>query len=376
VDKKIDFFYVEAGGGHKAAATALKAVIDSQDRHWRIRLVNLNDVLGRIDVMKKLTGKGIEDIYNVLIKKGWTIGAPYLMPAMHGLIWAFRPIQVSVLADFWRPDPPDMVVSLIPHFNKSLFQAFGRVRPGAPFVTIITDFADIPPRVWLERQPQFVICGTAKAVQQAYSYGHPPERVSHVSGMILRPSFYNVPPIDRAAGRVSLGLRPGLPTALVLFGGEGSIAMTGIAERLDAAGLNLQLILMHGRNARLGERLRALRLKLPVHVQGFTSDVPRFMQLSDFLIGKPGPGSISEALAMGLPVIVDCNAHTLPQERYNAGWVAEQGVGRVVRSWNEIASAVASLLAPGELQAHRARAAAIDNRAVFEISEILARIVA
>ena len=60
-------------------------------------------------------------------------------------------------------------------------------------------------------------------------------------------------------------------------------------------------------------------------VEGFTKEVPRYMQLADYFIGKPGPGSISEAVAMQLPVIVERNAWTLPQERYNADWVTRAG---------------------------------------------------
>ena len=62
-----------------------------------------------------------------------------------------------------------------------------------------------------------------------------------------------------------------------------------------------------------------------MYVEGFTKEVPRYMQLADYFIGKPGPGSISEAVAMRLPVIVERNAWTLPQERYNADWVRETG---------------------------------------------------
>ena len=62
-------------------------------------------------------------------------------------------------------------------------------------------------------------------------------------------------------------------------------------------------------------------------MEGFTTSVNYYMQLADFFIGKPGPGSVSEALAMQLPVIVECNAWTLPQERYNAEWVVEKEVG-------------------------------------------------
>ena len=73
--------------------------------------------------------------------------------------------------------------------------------------------------------------------------------------------------------------------------------------------------------------MRAMPRRIAMHVEGFTREVPRFMRLADFFIGKPGPGSISEAVAMGLPVIIERNHWTLPQERYNADWVEEQGVG-------------------------------------------------
>ncbi len=98
------------------------------------------------------------------------------------------------------------------------------------------------------------------------------------------------------------------------------------------------------------------------------------MALSDFFIGKPGPGSISEALANHLPVIIDCNAWTLPQERYNAQWVREKQVGIVVNSHREDAGAVAELLKPGALAQFRARTEAMNNRAVFEIPEIFEKI--
>jgi UDP-N-acetylglucosamine:LPS N-acetylglucosamine transferase len=100
------------------------------------------------------------------------------------------------------------------------------------------------------------------------------------------------------------------------------------------------------------------------------------MSLADFFIGKPGPGSISEALAMKLPVIVQSNAWTLPQERYNAAWVREKKVGLVVRDFHEIEAVVERLTAPAALARYRANAAALNNRAVFEIPEILERILA
>jgi UDP-N-acetylglucosamine:LPS N-acetylglucosamine transferase len=103
--------------------------------------------------------------------------------------------------------------------------------------------------------------------------------------------------------------------------------------------------------------------------------MPRFMGLADFLIGKPGPGTISEAIAMNLPVIVDRNAWTLPQERYNTEWVREKQVGLVVADWKGIAGAVETLLSGDTLARYKANAAGIMNRAVFEIADILAGLI-
>ena len=113
---------------------------------------------------------------------------------------------------------------------------------------------------------------------------------------------------------------------------------------------------------------------MPIFVEGFTTRVNEYMQLADFFIGKPGPGSVSEALAMRLPVIVECNAWTLPQERYNADWVVEKEVGMVLHNFREIDKAVAQLIEPATLARYRANAEALHNRAVFEIPEILERI--
>jgi 1,2-diacylglycerol 3-beta-galactosyltransferase len=98
------------------------------------------------------------------------------------------------------------------------------------------------------------------------------------------------------------------------------------------------------------------------------------MSLSDFFIGKPGPGSITEAIAMKLPVIVERNAWTLPQERYNAEWVREKGVGLVVKDFTQAGEAVTELLEPARFAQCKANVDAIKNRAVFEILDILEQI--
>lgn len=373
--KKIDFIYFDAGGGHRAAANALKAVVDSQHRMtrgepWQVRLVNLQEVLDSLDVFRKVTGLRLEDIYNTMLAKGWTLGAGLGVQFMHGVIRLYHGATVRLLTQHWVDSKPDLVVSLVPNFNKAMYESLRKALPEVPYVTILTDFADYLPHFWMEPgQDQYVFCGTAKAIEQAHSLGYTDDRIFSTSGMILRPNFYEPMKLDRAVERARLGLHPTRPTGLVLFGGQGSGVMLEIAERLR----DTQLILICGRNEKLSARLKAQRAGAPRCIEGFTQEVPYYMYLSDFFIGKPGPGSISEAVAMKLPVIVERpNAFTLPQERYNPTWVRERHAGMVVDNFREIGQAVKELL--GSLDSYRESVSRIENRAVFEIPEILATI--
>jgi 1,2-diacylglycerol 3-beta-galactosyltransferase len=111
-----------------------------------------------------------------------------------------------------------------------------------------------------------------------------------------------------------------------------------------------------------------------MHVQGFTENVAYFMALSDFLIGKPGPGGISEALAMRLPVIVNNSWTTMVHERFNVRWIEEQGVGMAIKRIQDLPRAIEQLLEPANYSAMRRRIDALNNRAVFEIPSVLEQI--
>jgi hypothetical protein len=365
----VDFVFFDAGGGHRSAANALKAVIEQQGRPWEIRLVNLQEILDPLDIFRKYTGIRMQDVYNVMLQKGWTLGSAQGTVLMHGLIRLYHGGEVRLLKEFWKQGERDLVVSLIPNFNRALHDSLRESLPATPLVTILTDFADFPPHFWIEQQDQYLICGTEKAAEQARALGHPDEHIFRTSGMILRPSFYQPVTADRAAERSRLGLDPELPTGLVLFGGQGSSVMPEIAKRVTA---RAQFIFICGRNKKLAERLRGLKTSYPKYVEEFTSEIPYYMHLSDFFVGKPGPGSISEAIAMRLPVVVERNAWTLPQERYNTEWIREKQVGVVLPSFRTIDQGLRELLAPDNFARFRSNAAAITNRAVFEIPEILA----
>jgi 1,2-diacylglycerol 3-beta-galactosyltransferase len=373
--KRVHVVFHDGGGGHRNAAVALQTVISQQQRDWQIELIQFQDLTDRLDVLRRLTGIRIQQQYNTMLQNGWTLGSTQLLRVLQATIPIFHRPLVNLLEKFWREKPADLLISVIPHFNRQICESWTKVYPGRPFVTIITDLADFPPRFWIEPiKDQFVIAGTEKAAEQARAMGHDDAHIFLTSGMILRPDFYEPDNSDPMELQKEMGLGSDLPTAIVLFGGHGSKVMYDITERLNSAGLPLQLILVCGKNEELAAKLRARPWKMPVHVVGFTKEVHKLMRAADFLIGKPGPGSIAEAMVRKLPVLIECNAWTLPQERYNAEWVKEKGVGIVLKSFEDVVEGVRQILEPAMLAAFRKNVSAQENRAVFEIPEVLAKL--
>jgi 1,2-diacylglycerol 3-beta-galactosyltransferase len=378
--RRIEVVYFNAGGGHRAAARALADICAAQGRPWDLRLVNLFDLIDPQRTFERLVGVPPEAYYNNRLATGLTVGLAQELKVLQAAIRWAHPRLVARLAAHWRASRPDLVVSVIPNFNRALVDSVSLACPGVPFVTVLTDIADLPPRFWIERDArQHLVVGSDRALAQAVSYGHTADRVFRVSGMVLRPSFYPASAADgsaaeaedpaageRVRSRRAVGLDAHTPTGLVMFGGAGSRRMVGVAESLP----DTPLILLCGRDAALARRLQRLPARAPRVVVGFTEDVPRWMRLADFFIGKPGPGSLSEAVHCGLPVITTLNAWTLPQERYNAEWVRELGVGVTIAGFGRIDEAVADVIA--RLPVLRERVAAVCNRAVFEIPEVFA----
>jgi len=374
MDRKLTIVFFDAGGGHRSAAEALKSVLDTQPRRWEVRLLNLQELLDKLDLLRKVTGIRIQDGYNLILRKGWTRLTPQLLPVLQGVLRMYHRSTVKMLRKYWEDNPADLVLSAIPHFNRALAESIRKATPSTAFATLLTDFADYPPHFWIERESQYLICGTERAEQQAFALGHDRSHVFLASGMVMKPKFYQKTIVNRAEERKRLGLNPDTPTGIVLFGGHGSKTMLDIVKRVNDSKADVQLILICGKNQKLLSAVRGLKTRFPVFAEGFTPNVDYYMALADFFIGKPGPGSISEALQFHLPVILECNARTLPQERYNAQWVTEKRMGIVLKGFREINSGVERLLEPSAFAEFRANAGAYNNRALFEIPEFLEQI--
>jgi UDP-N-acetylglucosamine:LPS N-acetylglucosamine transferase len=370
-------FFIDAGGGHRAAAKALIAAAASKRASFRVEAVNLQQVLEPLDFWKALTGRPIEQAYNALIQKGST---RFMVPLLHVLQTVIRlrhrPL-VRCLRDYLAARRrPAVVVSVMPNFNAVIRDALAASHPGVPFVVLLTDFADFGKRFWLVPGLDRVIVGSDQAAAQALAAGLPPERVSRTSGMILHPRFHP-PPGSEAALRFrrEAAIEPEAFVVLLLFGGKGAPEMERLAEELLSLRQDWHVIAICGDNPPLQG---ALEWRAPahggrLHVLGFSDRVAEALAASNLLVTKPGPASLAEAFHLRVPVVVTCNAATVPQERYNARYVGERGLGVVVREWSEVAPAAAALAAgTEELRAIGLRLEALpENRAVFEALTVI-----
>jgi UDP-N-acetylglucosamine:LPS N-acetylglucosamine transferase len=367
--KKVYFIFHDMGAGHRSTANALKEVIEKRQLPWEVQAV---------EVFKEVFGTSLPQyVYNkFVLQKKWAkiINDPLLNPLFRLQIRLRHSAWRNLLKNYWRQHQPDIVISLLPNVNRVLCESLRAELPDVPFVTVMTDFADCPPNFWIEPQEQFLICPSERAVKQAQSFNYPEQRIFRTSGVIIHPRFNEPITIDRQMERLRLGLEPDLPTGLVMFGSHGSKEMIEIAERLEQSSLRLQLIFICGRNEKLARDLRNSQSRLPKLVETFTSQIPYYMHLSDFFIGKPGSVGISEAVARNLPVITECNTITLFQERATTEWLTNNEFGIVVENFHNIDKAVAELIQPENFARYRANVEFYKNQAVFEAIDIFEKI--
>ena len=381
---KVNVVTGQGGGGHYATYRAIEAIAQQRNLPWKLQVTDMDEIItglsqaGEIQNAYETFGFSGHDLYNLMVKGGRTRLWPLKMRLNKFLVEITYQTGLRTFTEHWRKYEPDLVVSVMPLYNKGLYESLQIAQPGTPYVTVLTDFADCPPAFWFDLEAEnTLVCGTDRAVEQARSLQIPPNRIVKSSGLVIHPDFSQQAPISEPARiiqRQALDLEAQTPTGIVMFGGNGSRTMLDIAKRLEPLADQIQLIFVCGNNADIAEALSAYSGPQKRAVVGFVDDMANYMRLSDFFIGKPGNVSVSEALAMGLPIITECALTTMSQEKYCAQWVKNNGMGIVVSSFKQVRSAVVEMIQPAKYQRFKQKVSAFDNQAVFEVAELLENI--
>ena len=238
---------------------------------------------------------------------------------------------------------PDVIVSVHPLLNHLTIRALQDLNIHVPFITVVTDLVSVH-YSWFAPGADAYVVPTEQAKQLYLKRGLDPQRV-HVLGMPIDPKF-TLPVEGKEDLQRKLGLAPGIPVVLLVSGGEGS-GLWPTIQAISKARLQVQLLIVTGRNKRLYMHLHRIRssLHVPVKILGFVQNMPEIMHASDVIVTKAGPGTICEALACGLPLVL--NSYLPGQEEGNVSFVLENNVGSIAHNSIELVDELRRLVKPG-----------------------------
>lgn len=359
----------DTGGGHRSAAEAITAALIRQypsrytstllDVFKRAALFPLNyapeTYLPFTTYFEWLWGWG----FHILNKR---VATRLVMPYLYVSI-------VPRLRACLREARPDLVVSTHPIFVSLGWRALRQIGSRAPFVTVVTDLFDAH-GFWFDPRVDLCIVPTEGAYRVARRFRMPAEKLRLV-GQPVALQFADSH-ISQRDARQKLGLDLERTTVLLVGGGEGMGPLYEIARAIDAARLPIQLVVIAGRNKKLRAQLNATVWHIPVHSEGFVTNMPEWMRASNVIITKAGPGTICEALTCGLPILL--SGYLPGQETGNVTFVEQSGVGVLRRTPEDIVRTLREWLVPGNdtLARYAARAREYARpQASLEIAQIL-----
>lgn len=329
----IFFATIAAGGGHVATAWAMAEAIESlYPGRFGLRVS---------DYMKEVGAKapGVADL-DRRHKDTWKLALryPVLARVSQRLMDAFPRLTVAgqrrvvrefarAAAEDLRESPPSLVVSNHGLLTAGFVVARHRYGLGVPVISFATEPHNVG-AYWAEPDVDRVVAPSEETRRNLVRFGVPEDRIE-VVGYPVRQAFLNAP--GKAEARARLGLDDRF-TCLLAFGGEGvGKDPLELVRTLLNSGMSIRVIAITGRNEALRDRLKRVFADADgLRVEGFVEDVATYLAASDVFVGKAGPASVYEAVAVGRPVLV--TGHAALNELGVAQFVERRGLGRYVKT--------------------------------------------
>lgn len=340
VKKKILYLYSDTGGGHRSAATAIMNAVDHVSKRKYDQ--EMADVFaacsGFLNIFAKLYGPVIKYSPKMWGQLYYWLDDKKKLERLEKLS---GPFILKELTKLINRKKPQVIVSVHPMINHLTVSAIKQSGRKIPFIMVVTDPVTLH-RAWIVPEVDLCVVATPEARKLAIKYGMPKKKIK-VIGMPIDPKFFLKDKRKaKSAKKKSKKLKQ--KTILLMGGGEGAGKMFDIIEALDREMLNIKLIVIAGRNKGLETKLKRSKQKFnfPMKVFGFTDKVHELMAESDLIITKAGPGTIAEAMAMNLPIII---TSWLPgQEEGNVEYVVRENVGRVSKDPQKVVEIVKELM--------------------------------
>ena len=365
--KRILFIMSDTGGGHRAAAEAIRDALIAKHGAEAIDAPFLDGFR-----VSRFPMNYMPEFYPWIVnhsKASWGLG--YKLSNSKRRAAFFSATMYLTNGDrfrkFFRTQHFDAVVSVHSVLTRPTLRALRSLEQRPPYITVVTDLVTTH-HFWYDRRTERCLVPTQAAYDRGLASGLQPEQL-RVTGLPVHPRFTQALR-GKAAAQAELGWTNDAPTVLMVAGGDGMGPLYETAQAIAVLGLNCQLAIIAGKNAALKARLEAVSWKLPTRVYGFVRNMPTLMEAADILVTKAGPATITEAAIAGLPMIL---FDAIPgQEDGNVTYVVENQAGEYAPSPALVAQTVQRWLSEGPqalaARAERARAIANPN-AVWDIAD-------
>ena len=329
--KKVLLISVSAGVGHVRAADALESAFKERYPDLVVRNIDAlkftTKTFGRLYAASYLKMANYAPTLWGYVYERFDKEVPSSDTNVPKIIRVIQNFNSTKLVRFVKKEMPDIV--LCTHFLPSeiLSRYVQKKNLSIPVTVVVTDF-DMH-SLWAMDGITRYFVATEAIAYKLQKVGYRPNQIS-ISGIPIHPVFSK--PLNKKNVLEALGLSPDIPRIMVLSGGFGMRQIQDTVTAVASIPTPLQILAVAGQNKKLKTRLDSMTL--PDHIQlktfPFISTIEELMEISDFIITKPGGLSASESLAKGLPIII---FSPIPgQEERNSDYLLEAGAGVKVNS--------------------------------------------
>jgi processive 1,2-diacylglycerol beta-glucosyltransferase len=329
------------GGGHIAASNTLQKLVGEE---YDLKIVY------PINQLRIWGVPSCEQIYNSMLLNGWIRSMNFIVRHLAPPIFRSRLSKVEkIIASYVDFHQPDLVISLIPFINYPASEAARKKE--IPFLLVTTD-NDL--RNWafeMERvkhsQMKVTIGADLPTTRDILLKKNIPASAIETIGLPLRPDFMSQK--DQKKILKEFHLPSNKEIVLIMMGGAGSDTAYEYAKKIGGMNLGAHMVVIAGRNNKLKKELEQLKLHPTntLSVFGFTDRVSDLMAVSDVIVTKPGPGTINEAIAMKLPMLIDNTDTSLFWERANVDIVLKYGIGQRIKKFSQVKNLLTTYLKDG-----------------------------
>jgi 1,2-diacylglycerol 3-beta-galactosyltransferase len=362
---RVLFLFSDTGGGHRAAAEAIRDGLYMKYGRENIE-AELLDVLK----MSSFPMNKMPDFYPWIIKQSkgsWGFGYKLSNTETRAAMLA-RTMYIANrrrLRNMVLEKQVDVVVCVHSLLTLPVLRAWQNIETRPPFITVVTDLVTTH-SFWYDKQADMTLVPTQAAFDKGIETGMPAEKMK-ITGLPVNPAF-----IDSLKGkdqaREALGWDKDKVTVLMVAGGDGMGPLYETAKAIDALHLDIQLAVVAGRNKILKVKLDSEKWSGKAHIYPFITNMPQLMDAADIIVTKAGPATICEAAIAGLPMIL---MDAIPgQEDGNVTHVIEHNAGAWAPNPQQVAKILKEWLSEGKegLDRRSANARSIARpEAVWEI---------